>query len=77
MRVGLHCLSIVVVNYGHLMATRTEMILNLVLDGCHNATHYAQQVLCMQAMRSICYSAPVVHFMFTAYVLPFPAVVFF
>ena len=62
----LQCSVVVVTLYGHLCAVRAELFLQRMLDGVNNASLLAQQVLCMSALRSICMSAPTVHFLHTA-----------
>jgi hypothetical protein len=61
----LQCSVVVVTLYGHLCAVRAELFLQRMLDGVNNASLLAQQVLCMSALRSICMSAPTVHFLHT------------
>lgn len=55
----------VVTQYGYLLATKTELFLQKVLHGVNQPTHFAQQVLCMNAVRAICMSPSTVHFLYT------------
>ena len=55
----------VVTQYGYLLATKTELFLQKLLHGVNAPTHFAQQVLCMNAIRAICMSPSTVHFLYT------------
>ena len=65
LRAVLQAVTALVTNYGYLLATKTELCLQRLLAGVNEATHLAQQVLCMNALRSICASPPTVHFLHT------------
>jgi hypothetical protein len=65
LRSVLQAVTILVTHYGYLVATKTELFLQRLLSGVNQATHLAQQVLCMNALRTICSCPPTVHFLYT------------
>jgi hypothetical protein len=61
----LQAVSVFITYYGHLMATKTEVLLSQVLAGVNQPTHFAQQVLCMNTVRALCMCPPTVYFLYT------------
>ena len=63
LRSVLQAVTVLVTHYGYLVAIKTELFYQRLLSGVNEATHLAQQVLCMNALRTICLCPPTVHFL--------------
>lgn len=75
LRAVLQAVTALLTNYGYLLATKTELCLQRLLTGVNEATHLAQQVLCMNTLRSVCSCPPTVHFLHSTCALTCPATV--